>query len=482
MQGKPSPIQARNTILARDIADKLSAQVRGAISVPTVLELVAAARGYASYAAYTAAVKDKTEPADFKMAQLWLFDSKIVQPRIDKLGLAEKIDTAGLAFLLQGAINDLMKQFPDRQLVAANSLEGFFADVQETIVCEAINKALNPRPKPGEVFGDEEHELNVVPKTLSVAKIGPLPQKVGGWLRASFYGDAEVDDSAGGDFAEPKDEDVHGFVARLRLRRMGKQLYTGCQAEILILNDLVAHGIKSDFGSDPDDFADLIAAGDPSQESQLRGLKLLRNLEQSGRVPTLGETDSIVDSFSSYPSEQLELIETYAGALAVRLINMKRGLPPQQGVRILEALVANGCQFSKLSLAHALFNGWGCDEDSARARSLVAELLALVRSGKVDFLEPASYAELYSLGAKLSMQAGDRRQAFELYRSAAAEGHGPSALILVSFLMPRPAGDAPDEFSGVVEPNLKLAEAYYLQAMRAGYNPATQQFNPQEVK
>lgn len=481
MQSNHLPIQARNTILARDIADKLSAQVGGSISVPTALELVAAARGYASYAAYTKAVNDKIEPADFKAAQLWLLDSQIVGPRIEKLGLAERIDTMGLAFRLQYVLDDLLKRFPDRELLAEISLKGFFADAQETILSDAINKALNPRPTAGEFLGDEDLDLKVAPKTLSAAKIGSLPQKIGGWLRASFYGHAKFDD-AGGGFAGPKDDDVQSFVARLRLRRFGKQLYTGCQAEILAVDGLVADGIKPDLGSDPDDFADLIATGDSSQADQVRAFKLLKHLQRSGRVPTLGETDSIVYSFSNYPPEQLELIETYAGVLAVRLVNMKEGLPPQQGVRILEGLVANGCQISKLSLAHALFNGWGIDEDSVRARSLVTELLAMVRLGQVDLLEPVSYAELYSLGAKLAMRAGDRRQAFDLYRSAADVGHGPSALILVSFLMPPPAGHAPDEFSGVVEPNLKLAEAYYLQAERAGYNPATQQFNSQGAK
>ncbi|MDH0682946.1 hypothetical protein [Achromobacter animicus] len=480
MQGKPSPIQARNTILARDIAGKLS-QIRGSISVPTGLELVAAARGYASYAAYTKAVRDKIEPADFKMAQLWLFDSKIVGPRIEKLGLAGTIDTVGLAFLLQGVLDFLMKRFPDRELVTATSLEGFFADVQESIISDAINKALNPGPKISEITGDQDEELlQILPTTLSVAKIGPLPGKSGGWLRASFYGDARFADAGG--YANPTDKDVHSFVARLRMRRFGKQMYTGCKAEILIVDGHLANGSKSDLGSDPDDFADLIAAGDSSQTEQLRTYQLLKHLEQSGRVPTLGETDSIADSIDGYPPDQLELIETYAAPLAVRLVNLKEGLPPQQGVRILERLVANGCQISKLSLAHALFNGWGCDEDSGRARSLVTELLTLVRSGQLDLLEPVSYAELYSLGAKLSMRTGDRRQAFDLYRSAADVGHGPSALILVSFLMPPPAGQAPDEFSGVVVPNLKLAQTYYLQAERAGYNPVTQQFDSQGAK
>lgn len=55
MKRKLVPIQACNTILARDIADELSAEANELVSVSHCLELVAAACGFHSYAAYTQA-------------------------------------------------------------------------------------------------------------------------------------------------------------------------------------------------------------------------------------------------------------------------------------------------------------------------------------------------------------------------------------------------------------------------------------------
>lgn len=429
MKRTPPPIQARNTILARDIAGKLSAQGNGQVSVSTCLELVAAARGFGSYAAYTQAVKDKSEPADFKMAQCWLVDPKAVVPRIASLGLAESLNTPNLVIALQAVLDELMAKYPDRLLVVARSTSAFLEDSLETIVSDAINDALNPEPKTRADLDDRDQELRVAFGTLSVAKVGPLPEKVGGWLRASVHGDAERDDLRG-IYVDPEDADEVSFIARIRLRRVGKQLYTGCKAEILALDDVIVDDVKPDIWSDPDELTAMIGTGAPDPADQQNAFKLLRELEQSRRVPTLQEINHIIDSFGDYSPKLLELVETYAAPIAVRLINMKSGLLPPQGVRILEALLDNGCQLSKLSLAHALHNGWGCREDNRRARFIVDELLSMVAAGEIDFIEKVSYAELYSLGAALAMQAGDREKAFALYERAAEMGHKPSALFL----------------------------------------------------
>ncbi|MPS81652.1 MAG: hypothetical protein E2591_26610 [Achromobacter sp.] len=481
MKRKPPPIQARNTILARDIADKLAAHGSGDVPVFTCLELVAAARGFASYAAYTQAIKDGTEPADFKMAQFWFVDPYVVAPRIATLGLADLFDTVTLVYALTDVVDELIANYPGRLMVIARSPQAFFEHSLATIVSDSINDVLNRTPKAREDLANRSLDQTVTLGTLSVDKVGPLPDKVGGWLRASVHGSAGHY-TTHGSHADREGEDAVEFTARIRLRRTGKQLYAGCQAEMLVINDLISDGVKPDPWSDPVALTALIGTGAPDPADQQTGLMLLRILEQSGRVPTLSEIDRIIDSFGRYSRQQLELVETYAAPLAVRLINLKKALMPPQGVRILEALVAAGCQFSKLSLAHALHNGWGCKEDSVRARSLVTELLSMEGRGEIDFREPASMAELYSLSATLSMQMGDRAKAFDLYNRAADVGHGPSALAMFRFLMPPPPGHKPDEYTGVVEPDLKLAETYYRQAERAGYNSTTHQFNQQEVK
>lgn len=475
MKRKSSPIQARNTILVSDVADKLSAVSDVSLAKPTSRELVAAARGFASYAAYTEAIKDKTEPADFKMAQVWLVDPAVVARRINALGLANSLSPTNLVMALQRAVDELLTKFPGRLLVIARTVTDFFEGALESTIRRAITEALNPKVNARGNMIDARPKPSVVVGTWSVPKIGPLPERVGGWLRASVNGHAERFD--------PEDQATEEtqFTARARLRRIGKQLYAGCKAEILVLNGIVANDFRPDPQSDPDALTSTVGSGNGNSDRHLEAFVLLQQLEDSQRIPTDAEVDHIIESLGDCTPKQLELIETYAAPLATRLINKKEGLFPPQGFRILEALVSLGCEHSKLSLAHALFNGWGCSKDDDRARTLVTYLLAKVRSGDLDFLEPGSFAELYSLGAKLTMQAGDRRKAFELYRQAADVGHGPSALIVSSFLLPLPAGHAVDEFAGVVEPDVKLAEQYFSLAIRAGYSPTTKQFNSREV-
>lgn len=214
-------------------------------------------------------------------------------------------------------------------------------------------------------------------------------------------------------------------------------------------------------------------------------LALLKALELSGRTPSPAEVDYLIESFRSCEGRDLELVETYAAPLAIRLVNRKEGSEPEQGFKILEALVANGCRYSMVSLAKAAHHGWGREEDSQRARALAISVLARVDRGELDFLEPASYAELFTLVADLWMRGEggprDRVKAFELYRRAANMGNGRSALFMSWFLMPFSPGQGADEYAGVVKSNAPLALAYYHQAEQCGYNPATKQFDQVQV-
>lgn len=253
MTRKSMPIQARNTILARDIADNLSALSKD-VSVATCLELVAAARGFGSYAAYTQAVKDKTEPADFKKAQFWLVDPDVVEPRIDSLGLADQIDTAHLLFPLRSVVDELLKRFPDRTLQIECAPAAFFEIDTASTVFGAIEAALNPKPKTREDLANLDLDLSIDEHELSVVNVGPLPEARGGWLRASFSGKADRDDSRG-EYADPEDAESVDFIARVFLQRIGKQLYAGCKAEILNFDGRAVGGFKLDPDTDPDELA-----------------------------------------------------------------------------------------------------------------------------------------------------------------------------------------------------------------------------------
>lgn len=265
MKHKFLPIQARNTILARDIADRLSAQANEPVSVSTCLELVAAACGFGSYAAYTQAVKDKTEPTDFKKAQLWLLEPKVVGPRIASLGLVGSLDTASLALALQRVADELMANYPDCSLVVECSPSVLSEDALEKnltdVITDAINDALNPKPITQDDLVDQDLDLSVACGTLSVDKVGPLPEKVKGWLRASVYGKAERE-TPRSIHADSDDMDYVEFTARIRLLRIGKQLYAGCRAEILVLDNNISEGIKPDVWTDPDDLAAMIGTSD----------------------------------------------------------------------------------------------------------------------------------------------------------------------------------------------------------------------------
>ncbi|WYX33022.1 hypothetical protein WJ976_33230 (plasmid) [Achromobacter denitrificans] len=255
----PAPL-ARMTILARDIADQMSANlIDPLLSVPTCLELVAAARNYGSYAAYTQAVKNNGEQADFARSQCWLVDAHFVAPRITTLGLDSSMDTANLVYALQLAVCDLARD-PERPIYVATSPQAYFEIALESIVEPAITAALNPRsrsrghPVP---LVSTSPDLQVQYGSLALSKVGPQPSRVGGWLRASFFGTAE-DWEAESDFS-----DDHGFIARVRLRRLGRQIYTACQAEILVFDDVLGYGYRPDLGSDPDGLASLIASSGP---------------------------------------------------------------------------------------------------------------------------------------------------------------------------------------------------------------------------
>ncbi len=254
MKRKSSSIQARNTILVRDIADKLSAMTPQPaskfVTLSAWLELVSAARGFGSYAAYTQAVKDNAEPADVKKTQLWLVDPEVVDSRSASLGLAHLLNVYDVVDGLRIVVKELMERFPDGSLKIELEPAAFFEVDTGSIVFDALGYALNPAPKTRDDLANRDLDLTVDENELSVARIGPLPDKVGGWLRASFTGQAIQDDSRG-EYADPDDEVSVDFTTRVRLQRTGKQLYSGCKAEILTLYGHAAGSFKPDPDTDP---------------------------------------------------------------------------------------------------------------------------------------------------------------------------------------------------------------------------------------
>lgn len=226
---------------------------------------------------------------------------------------------------------------------------------------------------------------------------------------------------------------------------------------------------------------------------------LARHLVLTGRAPTLDEVESIIETMPSFiaPDQngkvalttplanRFDLMVTYVGQIAVRLVNKKAGPEAQAGFRLFAAAVALGSVDAKLSLANALHNGWGCEEDPHRARSLVTELIGKVDRGEHDLLQPSTYARLYSMAADQWMHGWggprDKAKAFELYRLAAHAGDGRSALLVAWFLMDQPADLEANEFAGVVPSDQALSNLYFHVAVDAGYNPYTKQFDKVEV-
>ena len=228
-------------------------------------------------------------------------------------------------------------------------------------------------------------------------------------------------------------------------------------------------------------------------------LELVGHLERLGREPTLGEVEYIIDSLRSFVppdrdgkvptaarlTDRFDWMETFAGPIAVALVNQKEAPEAQLGFRLLAALTANGGVYAKFSLAHALFNGWGCVEDHHRARSLITEILGKLDAGELNLQQPSTYARLYSMAADQWMHGWggprDKAKAFELYRLSAHAGDGRSALIVAWFLMDQPTDLEANEYAGVVPSDQVLAERYFLVAVDAGYNPYTKQFDKVEV-
>jgi len=217
------------------------------------------ARSFRNYADYSSAVKNNGEHADFGTAQCWLIDAALMARRIAAFRLEPEMDIAGLVSALQLAVGDLAPD-PDRPLYVATSPQTFFGVALESIVEPAITAALNPRsrsrgsPVP---LVRTSPELHVRYGSLSLSKVGPEPSAVGGWLRASFFGSADDLNAQSGLSGE------HGFIARVQLRRIGRQIYTACQSEILVLDAVPGHKFRADRGSDPEGLASLITSSCP---------------------------------------------------------------------------------------------------------------------------------------------------------------------------------------------------------------------------
>lgn len=206
---------------------------------------------------------------------------------------------------------------------------------------------------------------------------------------------------------------------------------------------------------------------------------ILEDVERHKRIPTKVEVDMIIRGLRLFSGPAAEYLMTYIGPLATRLVNCQIEPAAGYGVRLLEALVANGFPYPVVSLARALRNGWGTPADHPRALSLLNKALKDDKKDSQLYIEASAYIELYSLmGFLLNSGTGcarDRTRALEFYTRAAKLGDGPAALIVAQFYMPEPL-TGPDEFSGVVSPNREKAEHWFFCALNAGYNPVTKSF------
>lgn len=210
-----------------------------------------------------------------------------------------------------------------------------------------------------------------------------------------------------------------------------------------------------------------------------RCLGIIRDVERSRRTPSKVEIDIIIRGLRLFKGREAELVMTFVGPLATRLVNQQVEPAAGYGVRLLEALVANGFPYPVVSLAKALRNGWGTPEDHPRAWSLVSKALKADTNDPELFIEDSAYIELYRLGGFLLMHGTncrhDRAHAFDLYQKAAERGDGPAALTLTQFYMPEP-DTGPDEYSGVMAPDPAKAEFWFKCALLAGYDSRTKSF------
>lgn len=207
--------------------------------------------------------------------------------------------------------------------------------------------------------------------------------------------------------------------------------------------------------------------------------RILHDVERHHRIPAKDEVETIIRGLRLFSGEAAEYVMTYIGPLAARLVNRQIEPAAGYGVRLLEALVANGFPYPVVSLARALRNGWGTPEDHPRAWSLLSKALQDDMEDQQLYIERSSYVEMYSLAGFLLMHGTncrhDRARALELYTRASELGDGPAALFVTQFYMPLPA-TGPDEYWGVVPPNQAKAEYWFMRAIQAGYNPHSKSF------
>lgn len=236
------------------------------------------------------------------------------------------------------------------------------------------------------------------------------------------------------------------------------------------------------------------SAGRPQEETQsftererllaegedMRCRQLLHRLETNNQIPDDVEVDSIIRGLRLLRGVEAELTMTYVGILATRLVNLQVNPAACYGVRLLEALVANGFSYPEVSLAKALRNGWGTVEDHPRALSLAKKALDKATASDERFYEPSANIELYRLSAFLFLHgtkcAREPERALALYLKATEMGDGPSALAAMQFYMPLPEGQPLDEFCGVVPPDIETACRLFQCALDAGYDPETKLF------
>lgn len=204
---------------------------------------------------------------------------------------------------------------------------------------------------------------------------------------------------------------------------------------------------------------------------------LLNRLIYSREVPNAQQVELILDNvYFSRDPRRAAVIQTDAGIVAVRLVNLREHPDAAIGVRILEAFEGSGFDYPRVSLAKALTYGWGCEPAPKRA-------WALLRSVDIEtFTTDAAKIEYCKLVAGLAAggEVGARNLplALKMCERAAHLGDGESAYNACLFYAKTRFDAKADIYSGVVEPDEERSLAYFHMAIIAGYKPNTAQFAP----
>lgn len=191
-------------------------------------------------------------------------------------------------------------------------------------------------------------------------------------------------------------------------------------------------------------------------------VRLYRNLERSGRRPTQGEVQELVNGMRCADPMLRELVGTFLGPLAVRLINDdgQSDANEKLGLLLFEALIAHGNNVAKLDLAETLVGA-----ESTKQLKRVGELLKTIN--RTDFildetgrrLEWTKATYLFKLGGK-----SNRQKALRVYEKLAPLDPRSAYLAGIFYDSERPEG-----FGDTVPIDLTKAKAFFEMGFSSGH-------------